>query len=29
MPVEYIPVFIENMVDGIENGAWTHREVIL
>ena len=26
MSVEYIPVFVENMIDGIENGAWMHED---
>jgi hypothetical protein len=27
MSVEYIPVFIEKMIDGIENGAWLHEDI--
>jgi hypothetical protein len=26
MPVKYMPVFIENFVDGTENGAWMHDD---
>lgn len=26
MPVETIPIWIENMVDGMENGAWMHED---
>jgi hypothetical protein len=26
MPIQYNPVFIESITDGIENGAWMHED---
>lgn len=29
MSVEYIPLFIESITDGIENGAWMHEDAAI
>jgi len=29
MSAEYMPVFIESMIDGIENGAWMHKDALI